>query len=201
MEKHLEEKSLIAVNEKSLFYRIKTFFLRLFKGKETVKIEPQIETVKINEIQINTIQKNSFMESIRNIENDETRLLKLQKQFDNGEIDKSQLSKEQVADLTALYKKQISDLEQSNNSRMKKILQHKDGESFLKSIRNIENEETKLLKLQKQYDDRLIETRDLPKEQINALINLYKKQINELKNSTEKRKEKLLLYRNKMQNA
>ena len=78
------------------------------------------------------------MESIRNIENEEIKLLKLQKQFDNREIDKSQLSKEQIADLTTLYKKQIGELKQSNEKRINKIRQHKDGESFLKSIKNID---------------------------------------------------------------
>ncbi len=34
MGKHLEEKSLIAVNENSLFYKIKSFFLKLFRGKK-----------------------------------------------------------------------------------------------------------------------------------------------------------------------
>ena len=47
----------------------------------------------------------------------------------------------------------------------------------------------------------MIEVKDIPKEKINALISLYKKQISELSKSNEKRKEKLLIYRNKMQNA
>lgn len=56
-----------------------------------------------------------------------------------------------------------------------------------------------LLKLQQQYDKKLIETKDLPKNQIKALINLYKKQISELTKSNERRKEKLLQYRKKLQ--
>lgn len=201
MRKHLDEKSLIVINEKNIFYRIKLFFIKLFKGKNTRENEPQIENIKTNEIQSNIKQKDTFIETIRNIENDETKLLKLQEQFDNGEIDKSQLSNKQIADLTGLYKKQINNLEQSNERRINKIKQHKNGELFLKEIRITENEETKLLKLQQQYDNGLIETKDLPKNQVKALINLYKKQIIELSKSNEKRKEKLLLYRNKMQNA
>ena len=92
--------------------------------------------------------------------------MKLQEQFDNRKIEKSQLSKEQIADLTALYKKQINDLEQSNERRINKIRQNKNGASFLKDIQTTENEETKLLKLQQKYDKRLIETNDLPKNQI-----------------------------------
>lgn len=198
MGKHLDEKSLMVVNEKSIFYKIKTFFLRLFKKNEIDENISQTTNIESNEKQANDIKKDTFLESIKNIENEETKLLKLQKQFDNGEIDKSQLSKEQIADLTDLYKKQISDLEQSNERRINKIRQREDGEEFLKSIKNIENEETKLLKLQKQYDNRLIETKDLTKDQIKSLIELYKKQISELSKSNARRKEKLLLYRKNM---
>ena len=198
MGKHLEEKSLIAVNENSLFYKIKSFFLKLFRGMKNALNGFSIIPVEKNEIQSDK-RKDDFIESIRNVENEQTKLLKLQEQFDNRKIEKSQLSKEQIADLTALYKKQINDLEQSNERRINKIRQNKNGASFLKDIQTTENEETKLLKLQQKYDKRLIETNDLPKSQIKALINLYKKQISEITKSIERRKQKLLQYRKKLQ--
>ena len=198
MGRHLEEKSLIAVNENSLFYKIKSFFLKLFRGKKNALNGFSIIPVEKNEIQSDK-RKDDFIESIRNVENEQTKLLKLQEQFDNRKIEKSQLSKEQIADLTALYKKQINDLEQSNERRINKIRQNKNGASFLKDIQTTENEETKLLKLQQKYDKRLIETNDLPKNQIKALINLYKKQISEITKSNERRKQKLLQYRKKLQ--
>ena len=198
MGKHLEEKSLIAVNENSLFYKIKSFFLKLFRGKKNALNGFSIIPVEKNEIQSDK-RKDDFIESIRNVENEQTKLLKLQEQFDNRKIEKSQLSKEQIADLTALYKKQINDLEQSNERRINKIRQNKNGASFLKDIQTTENEETKLLKLQQKYDKRLIETNDLPKSQIKALINLCKKQISEITKSNERRKQKLLQYRKKLQ--
>lgn len=198
MGKHLEEKSLIAVNENSLFYKIKSFFLKLFRGKKNALNGFSIIPVEKNEIQSDK-RKDDFIESIRNVENEQTKLLKLQEQFDNRKIEKSQLSKEQIADLTALYKKQINDLEQSNERSINKIRQNKNGASFLKDIQTTENEETKLLKLQQKYDKRLIETNDLPKSQIKALINLYKKQISEITKSNERRKQKLLQYRKKLQ--
>lgn len=198
MGKHLEEKSLITVNENSILNKIKSFFLRLFGKNNNIVNEPQITLIDNNNVQSNK-RKDAFMESIRNVEDEETKLLKLQKQFDNREIDTSQLSKKQIADLTALYKKQINDLEQSNERRINKIRQSKKGTSFLKDIQTTENEETKLLKLQQQYDKKLIETKDLPKNQIKALINLYKKQIDELTMSNERRKEKLLKFRKKLQ--
>ena len=196
MGKHLEEKSLITINENSILYKIKLFFLKLFRGKRGIMNEPQIAPIENNEIQSNK-RKDAFIESISNVENEETKLLKLQNQFDNREINNSQLTKEQIAVLIALYKKQISLLEQSNERRINKIKQSKNGASFLKEIQATENEETKLLKLQQKYDKRLIETKDLPKNQIKALINLYKKQISELSKSNERRKEKLLQYRKK----
>ena len=126
MGKHLEEKSLIIVNENSILNKIKSFFKNLFR-RNTVK-EPQIASAE------------------------------------NGNI-------------------------QSDKRK----------EDFIESVRNIEDEETKLLKLQQQYDKKLIETKDLPKDQIKALINLYKKQISELSKSNAKRKQKILEYRKKLQ--
>ena len=194
MEKNLPD----TVNKKSIFYKIKKFFAKMFKGKNAYTNEPQLENVKENEeTSINT-PKNNFIEEVRDIENDETRLLKLQKQFDNGEIDKSQLSEEQIDKLIELYKEQITNLEESNKNRIEKIKNHKDGESILKSLNNVE---TELLKLQEQYDNRQIEFKDLPQEKIDSLINLYKEQINKLSESNKEREEKLLAYRNKMQNA
>lgn len=142
MGKHLEEKSLITVNENSILYKIKLFFLRLFRRKNNMVNEPQIAPINNNNTQLDK-RKDAFIESIRNVEDEETKLLKLQKQFDNKKIDTSQLSKEQIADLTALYKKQINDLEQSNERRINKIRQSKNGSSFLKDIQVTENEETK----------------------------------------------------------
>ena len=69
----------------------------------------------------------------------------------------------------------------------------------MESIRNIEDEETKLLKLQKQYDNGEIKEEDLTQEQYSSLCDLYDKQIAELKKSNEIRKQKLLEYRKKLQ--
>ena len=174
-----------------------------FVGKYPFIIKPIFHEKNVGPIEnIKSVYKKARGKYICHLDGDDYALPnKLQKQFDNGEINKNQLSEEQIANLTALYKKQISNLKESNEKRIEKIRQRKDGADFLKSIKNIENEETKLLKLQKQYDNRLIETNDLSKDQIKELINLYKKQISELRKSNEIRKEKLLLYRKNMQSA
>lgn len=196
MGKHIEEKSLVAINEGSIFYRIKRFFRNLFKGKEDENIQPQVSNIN-NNIQDN--KKDSFVEALRNIENDETRLLKLQRQYEKGEIATGELSDEQVLSLKELYQKQIGNLEKSNENRKRKILQHKDGQSFWKSIMNTENDETKLLKLQRQYDSGNIKVEDLSDSQMKDLIKLYKNQISELSKSNEARKQKLLQYRKRLQ--
>ena len=69
----------------------------------------------------------------------------------------------------------------------------------MEEIRNIENEETKLLKLQKQYRSGEIKEEELTEEKVNSLCALYDKQIENLRKSNENRKQKLLEYRRKLQ--
>ena len=69
----------------------------------------------------------------------------------------------------------------------------------MESIRNIEDEETKLLKLQKQYRSGKIKEEELTEEQVNSLCILYDRQIASLKKSNEIRKQRLLEYRKKLQ--
>ncbi len=66
-----------------------------------------------------------FMQYVKNIENDETRLLKLQKQYRNGEIKEEDMTKEQVQQLCDLYDKQIAELEKSNEARKRKLLEYR----------------------------------------------------------------------------
>ena len=63
----------------------------------------------------------------------------------------------------------------------------------------IEDEETSLLKLQRQYDSGNIKVDDLSDSQMKDLIKLYKKQISELSKSNEVRRQKLLQYRKRLQ--
>lgn len=70
-------------------------------------------------------KKKAFKEYIRTIENKETKLLKLQKAYRNGEIKESELTKVQIKALCDLYDKQIEELQKSNENRRKRILQYK----------------------------------------------------------------------------
>ena len=123
MKENTQEKSLVEVNENSIFYKIKNFFRKLFHRKEVVNnvtgFEIIEETIEKSE------QKNAFMESIKNIENKETKLLKLQKQYRTGEIKEEELTEAQVNSLCALYDKQIEKLKKSNQIRKQKLLEYK----------------------------------------------------------------------------
>lgn len=84
---------------------------------------------------------------------------------------------------------------------MKKIEDfNKPKNDFLRSLKNIENEENELLNLQRQYRSGKIKEKEMTKDQIKRLCNLYDKQILELKKSNDTRKQKLLEYRKKLKN-
>ena len=111
---------MITKNKENVFFRLKMFLINLFNKKE----------VSENNLNINTSaeikkEKNSFKDSIMQIDNDETKLLKLQRKYRNGEIKEEDLTKNQVILLCNLYDKQISDLRKSNEYRLQKISQYK----------------------------------------------------------------------------
>lgn len=190
------ENSLIKVNENSIFYKIKNFFRNLF-GKKENNITP-IENQVLKTQEITNNKRDSFRETVTNIENDETRLLKLQKQFDNGEITEEELTQKQIENLENLYNKQIEELQKSNELRKEKIKNSKYGSQFFDKIKAIETDETRLLKLQKSYESGEIKEEDLTDEQVDKLLELYQDQIDGLRISNERRKQKLLEYREKM---
>ena len=70
-------------------------------------------------------RKNTFMESIRNIEDEETKLLKLQKQYRTGKINAEELSEQQIKSLGKLYDRQIENLRKSNEIRKQKLLKYR----------------------------------------------------------------------------
>ena len=113
MKEDTQDKSLV---------KIKKFFRSLFYKTDPNELINITETTKINN---NESNKNSFMEEIRNVENEETKLLKLQKQYRSGEIKEEELTEEQVNSLCALYDKQITNLRKSNEIRKQKLLEYR----------------------------------------------------------------------------
>ncbi len=123
MKENTQEKSLVQVNENGIFYKIKSFFKNLFNRNNTNNNYAIVKEDKSIVESENT--KNAFMESIKNIENEETKLLKLQKQYRSGEIKEEELTQEQVNLLCALYDKQIANLKKSNDIRKQKLLEYR----------------------------------------------------------------------------
>ena len=71
---------------------------------------------------------------------------------------------------------------------------------FKESIKMTEAEETQLLDLQKRYRRGEIAENDLTEEQIDALCDLYDKQIEEIKQSIKLKEEKIAEYKRKIEN-
>ena len=124
MKENTQEKSLVQINENSIFYKIKNFFRRLFNKTEKLESYNTVQNNIDNSVN-NEEKKNNFMQEIRNIETEETKLLKLQNQYHSGEIKEENLTLEQAKSLCALYDKQIAQLKKSNKVRKKKLLEYR----------------------------------------------------------------------------
>lgn len=120
MKGNTQDKSLVQVNENNIFYKIKNFFKNLFyKNNSNLELISSTDSTNINN------NRNFFKEEIRNIENEETKLLKLQKQYRSGEIKEEDLTEEQVDSLCVLYDKQIANLRKSNEIKKQKLLEYR----------------------------------------------------------------------------
>ena len=119
-----QEKSLIVVNENSIFYKVKKFFRNLFHRNKTIENSIAIEN-DINDSTEIENNRNTFIESIKNIEDEETKLLKLQKKYRDGEIKEKDLTQEQINSLCDLYDKQIENLKKSNEFRKNRLLKYR----------------------------------------------------------------------------
>lgn len=117
MGENTQEKNLIEKKEKSVFQKIKNFFKKVF-GKKQIEnnIQPDIIEEESN---------NEFKESIKMTEDEETKLLELQRRYRRGEIAENDLTEEQIDALCELYDKQIEDLKQSIRIKEEKIAEHK----------------------------------------------------------------------------
>ena len=125
MKKDTQEKSLVKVNENNIFHKIKCFFKDLFYKNNFNKIDTPIVKNNNDILKDNEPAKSSFKEYIKNIENEETKLIKLQKQYRSGEIKEEELTEEQCKSLCDLYDKQIANLKKSNEIRKQKLLEYR----------------------------------------------------------------------------
>lgn len=113
-----KERALIQVNEKSTFYKIKNFIKKIFNKKDCNinNVAPVDESLKSKDN-----RKQKFMEEVKRIEDEETKLLKLQQQFHNGEIKEEDLTESQYKALNDLYDRQIDNLKKSIEIKKQKI--------------------------------------------------------------------------------
>lgn len=122
MEKNAEEKSLEKINKNSLFSKIKKFFKNLFSKNKNADVSTEENT---NDNIIDADKKNSFMEDVKKVEDEETSILKLQTKYRKGEIGEKDLTAEQIDALCELYDKQIAELKKSIELKKQKILEYK----------------------------------------------------------------------------
>ena len=116
----MNNKQLLEINRNSIFHKIKEFFKSMFY-KNSINTN-YTNSLKNENITSETLdRKNAFIKQVRKIEDEETKLLKLQKQYRNGEIKEEELSEEQVKSLCELYDKQIASLKKSNEIRRKEL--------------------------------------------------------------------------------
>ena len=106
MRGNTQHKMLVKVDVNSIFYKVKKFFSNLFQKKEVNNNIIRGQEISDGELK-NEHKKNDFVETIRNIEDDETRLLKLQKQYRAGKIKEEELSSKQKNSLCVLYDRQF----------------------------------------------------------------------------------------------
>ena len=99
----------------NIFYKLIKKFFRVFKKqkKEEVKFVENSKEKNINEFKVNIEVKQ---------DTDKLRLLKLQKDFENGIITESQMDEQDIYELHELYNSQIQELEASTEKYKKRII-------------------------------------------------------------------------------
>ena len=97
-------------DKENIFTKFINFIKRIFGNKEPKQIPENIEVLKKQK------SKQSFSEELKVNQEDPT-LLKLQSQYEKGEISLSEMSDEQIHNLNELYKKQVSELKNKLNEK------------------------------------------------------------------------------------
>lgn len=120
MKENTQEKSLIEKNKKSIFNKIKKFFRKIF-GKKEKRVQDEL----IHNESLEKEKNENFKEYIKRTEDEETKLLELQRKYHNKEIDESTLTDEQIDALCDLYDKQIEELEKTIAIKEKQLAEYK----------------------------------------------------------------------------
>lgn len=99
------ENKYLQVKKESIF----TKFVNFIKGLFGYKIAEETPIQKTNVSEQAHVKAN-FLEELRIEKEEDPKLIELQNQFENKELDLCVMSNEQVESLNSLYKRQISDL-------------------------------------------------------------------------------------------
>lgn len=104
MKENTQEKNLVEKTKKGIFTKIKKFFKKLFnKNGENTNNEKFIEEI------IQVKENSLFKENLKRTEDEETRLLELQRRYRRGEIAENDLTDDEVDALCELYDRQIEE--------------------------------------------------------------------------------------------
>jgi len=96
-----------------------------------------------------------------------------------------------------LFKRKVEEVNVETDNEIDSTI--KENNEFKEYIKMTEDEETQLLDLQRRYRRGEIAENDLTDDQIDALSNLYDKQIEELKKSIAAREQRIAEYKKRKQ--
>jgi len=116
MKEKSDNKSLVKVND-NIFYKIKKFFLKLFKydiKKDYTDIEEVIHNNQIDK----SDDRNEFINQLKETENTDTNAFNLQRKYENGQLKVSDMSEDEYSKIEDLYNRQIENL--ANQIKIKK---------------------------------------------------------------------------------
>lgn len=115
MEENTQEKNLVEKKD-GFFTKIKKWLKSLFKKSDKTEVKNEMS---------NSIKENNFKESIKMTEDEDTKLLELQRRYRRGEIAESDLTEQQIDDLSELYDRQIEELKKTIEIKEQKIAEYK----------------------------------------------------------------------------
>jgi len=124
MNKKVETTNLMEIKENGIWNKIKNFFRKVFyKKNEGVEVRTVNEKVE-EKTNVKPVANSSL--NIGFIQDNNKELYELQSKYRKGEIKESDLTKEQIKQLSDLYDKQIKELRASNEVRKQRLLKYRE---------------------------------------------------------------------------
>jgi len=124
MNKSIETTNLMEIKENGIWNKIKNFFRKVFyKKNEGVEVRTVNEKVE-EKTNVKPVANSSL--NIGFIQDNNKELRELQSKYRKGEIKESDLTKEQIKQLSDLYDKQIKELRASNEVRKQRLLKYRE---------------------------------------------------------------------------